>query len=267
MLPTFELGPDFQLAHTACREAVSRFVQLLSRQGELRRLDACSDAYGCGVDSEHIYFVQAGSLVLRHGEKALWNWSEGDLFGIEHFGAAHGRGEGELLAVPDFALLIAFPRRVVEQAIADEPVLRNLWLRITALQQSLLHKLIGRLVEKDNAPTPGFRRCQQDEVIIAQGEEPDYVYTLIEGHAEVLVDGVRVGEVSEDEIFGALAVLTGERRSATVVATRPCTLLMVHRDEFFTLVKSHPHLFMALVQDMAKTILKLNSRVVDRQGA
>jgi CRP-like cAMP-binding protein len=44
-------------------------------------------------------------------------------------------------------------------------------------------------------------------VIIREGDE-----------ANILVDGIPVNELSEDEVFSAIAILTGEKRSATVIA-------------------------------------------------
>src|SRR5690625_7337213 len=73
------------------------------------------------------------------------------------------------------------------------------------------------------------------ETIIAQGAEADRVFTLLEGKAEALRDGVKVGEVHADEIFGALAVFTRQRRMASVVAISDCTVLAVPKDEFIDL--------------------------------
>lgn len=266
MLPPVETSQDFVHTQSVWREAVARWVQLLSREGELQRLDACDDAYAHGLDENHVYFVQAGTLTLCHEDKTLWHWTEGDLFGISHFSVGHLPAAGERLAVADFALLISFPLSSIEQAVGNDPVLRALWFRILALHQVMLEKLVGCLVQTATPLTPGFRRFAEGELILQQGDEAEYVYTIMEGGAAVLVDGVPVGEVGTDEIFGALAVLTGGRRSATVVASRSCRVMMVHRDEFFSLVKTHPQLFMALVQDMARTIFKLNDRVVDLQG-
>lgn len=266
MIPTVEHSLDFQQAHACYQDAVGRWANLMSRQGEILRLNACDNAYLNGLSRDSVYFVQAGTLAYRHDDKTLFQWSEGDLLGIEHLAGAFSQAPGELLAVDDYALLVSFRLEDVEAALVQDAGIRRLWLQIIGLQQVLLSKLVGQLVEQENQPVPGFRRFPEGAEIIHQGDEAEYVYTIIDGTADVLVDGIKVGEIGEEEIFGALAVLTGGRRCATVIATRTCSVMMVHRDEFFLMVKTHPHLFMALVQDMAKTILKLNDRVVDLQG-
>lgn len=265
MIPVVELGPDFHQAHFAYRQAVSRWAPLLSRHGELRRLDACDNAYQAGLDLNHVYLVQAGSLASHRGEKKLWHWSEGDLIGLPELSAGMEVADEERLCIPEFALLVAYPRASLEQLAIQDPVVRSGWIRILSLQARMASLVVARLAPAGSSANPGFQRFARGEVIIRQGDEAEYVYTLIEGAADVYVDEVKVGGIASEEIFGALAMLTGGRRSATVIATAPCTLMMVHRDDFFSMVKTHPHLFMALMQDMAFTILGLNSQVVDHK--
>ncbi len=98
-------------------------------------------------------------------------------------------------------------------------------------QELLLQYLIGRtallgdalahLKQPEVRPATGFRHFAAGEALIRQGDDADHVFIIIEGHAEALVDGQKVGDVQKDEIFGAMAVFTREKRSATVVASEP----------------------------------------------
>ncbi|MDI7110958.1 cAMP-binding protein, partial [Pseudomonas aeruginosa] len=75
------------------------------------------------------------------------------------------------------------------------------------------------LKQPEVRPATGFRHFAAGEALIRQGDDADHVFIIIEGHAEALVDGQKVGDVQKDEIFGAMAVFTREKRSATVVAS------------------------------------------------
>ena len=99
------------------------------------------------------------------------------------------------------------------------------------------------------------------DVLIHQGDEADHVFVIIDGHAEAFVDGVKVGDVPKDEIFGAMAVFTGEKRNATVITSEPCTLMRIPKDQFLSLTQSNPKIANSLIESMARRIDLLNKQV------
>lgn len=109
---------------------------------------------------------------------------------------------------------------------------------------------------------PDIRSFPVGSKIISQGNNDSDVYTMIGGTAEVLVDGVVVGEISSDEIFGALSALTGELRSADVVAKTECTVICVKQEEFYKLLENKPQTSAKLVTDLANALLKTNKVLV-----
>jgi CRP/FNR family cyclic AMP-dependent transcriptional regulator len=89
---------------------------------------------------------------------------------------------------------------------------------------------------------------------------------MIEGVAEVLVDGVPVGRIGEGEIFGAMAVLTQAQRSATVRAKTACSVIEVPKEQFTELIRSNPVTIHGLLIDMANSIVNLNEQLVGILG-
>ncbi|MNZ33881.1 DNA-binding transcriptional dual regulator Crp [compost metagenome] len=67
--------------------------------------------------------------------------------------------------------------------------------------------------------------------------------------------------MQKDEIFGAMAVFTGEKRSATVIASEPCTVMLIPKDQFLNLMQSNPKIAYSLVEGMARRIDLLNREV------
>jgi CRP/FNR family cyclic AMP-dependent transcriptional regulator len=57
--------------------------------------------------------------------------------------------------------------------------------------------------------------------------------------------------ISENDIFGELALLDGERRSATVTAIGPCELLILHHKDFNELLKQHQLIGLRLLSILA----------------
>jgi len=126
---------------------------------------------------------------------------------------------------------------------------------------ALLAHAVGELKPREFRSTNGFKRVESGEVLIRQGDPADHVFVIIEGHAQAFVDGHKVGEVSKDEIFGAMAIFTGEPRSATVVAREPSTVMLIPGDQFLSMTRSNPKIAHSLIESMARRIDELNRQL------
>jgi cAMP-dependent protein kinase regulator len=67
---------------------------------------------------------------------------------------------------------------------------------------------------------------------VVQGEPPDGFYILLEGQAEVLVDGRRVRVLGHASHFGELALLDTGPRTATVRTLTPARLFHIDAAAF-----------------------------------
>jgi CRP-like cAMP-binding protein len=126
----------------------------------------------------------------------------------------------------------------------------------------LFLSLLAERLRLSTSLTPVLRVYHAGEVILAQGNSGNSVMTMVEGEAHVEVDGVQVGVVHKDEIFGAIAAITGSERSATVVAASDCLVMELEATQFQALLQTHPALVTRLICDMAKTIKSLNTQLV-----
>lgn len=76
------------------------------------------------------------------------------------------------------------------------------------------------------------------QVIIAEGDESDNRAYLIEsGEVVVSVDGAEITRLVDSGIFGEIALITNDVRTATVTAVGTVRVLAIQRDEFLMLVK------------------------------
>lgn len=101
--------------------------------------------------------------------------------------------------------------------------------------------------------------------IIAEGSSGTEVFIMLSGSADVLVGGSKVGEVLEDEIFGAVSALTGARRNAAVVTTSECCLLEFGQEQFSELVRHRPEIATKLINDLARALGSTNLEVIAQQ--
>ena len=74
--------------------------------------------------------------------------------------------------------------------------------------------------------------------IVGQGEEGDRFFVVLDGRAEVSMDGKAVSELHPGDQFGEIALLHGVPRTASVRALGPVVTLSLHRDDFVAAVRS-----------------------------
>ncbi len=145
--------------------------------------------------------------------------------------------------------------------LTSNPDQLALWFELQVTVQRLFMELYGEHTKIGVRPQAGFLRFAAGECILREGTEADYAYTLLKGRAVVSVGDQKVGIVEEGEIFGALAVLNGRARNASVYAKTDCTAMAVPADQFIDLIQAHPETSLRLVKAMARQIEELNRRV------
>jgi CRP-like cAMP-binding protein len=108
------------------------------------------------------------------------------------------------------------------------------------------------------------------EAIVRQGEQGVELFAIERGEVEILVarkgaDPVRVGKLGPGAIFGEAALLTGEARTATIVALTECELLAVSRRAFQSVVQANPELSEKFTSLLAKRMDQLSQTINDAE--
>lgn len=252
MLVTRDLHPEFAVISARCREVLA---------GLLAGLPSVTREFAAGeftLERGKVYRLTDGVFTVRRHGKAVWYLEESDLVGLDlHFWSWDVQVSSE-----SSGICLEFDLNTLLESIAGSPERVMRWTEFLALHGSLLQSALSVVVRDEIETQPRIRAVKAGEVIIAQGAPATEVYTLIEGRADVLVDGVKVGEVLRDEIFGALSAFHGGPRLASVVATESCLILSLPREEFSMLVESRPKLVVKLVEDLARAMAALNATLV-----
>lgn len=80
---------------------------------------------------------------------------------------------------------------------------------------------------------------QSWETIMQQWDHPNSTGYIIEsGSVDVFIDNDIKAQLSEWDIFGEIALLNEEPRSATVVATSDCILILISQDMLFEMINN-----------------------------
>ncbi len=97
-------------------------------------------------------------------------------------------------------------------------------------------------------------------VIIKEGDYGKDVYLIISGKvvvAEKLHSSKKykvLATLGPGEIFGEMALLDGEPRSATLVAATPCKILVLTPENFEKIFKTHPRWALKILSALSKRI-------------
>jgi CRP-like cAMP-binding protein len=87
------------------------------------------------------------------------------------------------------------------------------------------------------------RTYQPGTTIIRQGEPGDSFFVIERGAVDVIDEragGRKIGTLQDDDVFGELALLTGEPRSATAVAVKETRVWSILKEQFDRLLDASP---------------------------
>jgi len=100
------------------------------------------------------------------------------------------------------------------------------------------------------------KRYAAREVVFFHGEPGREMYIVASGQLKVSVTSEEGKELGisifhQGDIFGELALLDGERRSATVTTIGPCELLVLHQNNLRQLIREHQSIGLQLLSILA----------------
>lgn len=111
-------------------------------------------------------------------------------------------------------------------------------------------------------------RYSANDTIIDRESESRDVYFVVEGRVRVVNFSLSGREISFDEmeaggVFGELAALDGQPRSATVVALGDTLAASVSPDTFVNLLHDHPDMAISVMRELAKIVRTSTDRIMD----
>jgi small-conductance mechanosensitive channel len=163
-----------------------------------------------------------------------------------------------------------FPQRVVhmlqhsEESKAREAE-KKTTKRDRALERVDFLRVISDEQRRDLAERATIRLFSAGETIVRQGEETTELFIVLRGEVVVVLEGdfddTELTRLGPGQFFGEMALVTGERRKATVRAERECELLVIDHDAFEAILHQAPGIIEELSKVLAERQLQLDERV------
>ena len=206
--------------------------------------------------TESMYWVKAGFLKLEKGAKVLFFYEAGDLVFLPRW-----QGKGVAITADYPSVLVPFPLPEFFAFLHEKTERVSQWNEYIGLKLRMFTELISQGIPEDVSLSPERRVFPPGRLIIEEGMEPKEVFTLLNGSADVFVRGKKVGSVKTGEIFGAISATLQTMRSASVRATTPCIVSAVRKEDFLSVIRTHPKTLLLLIEDMARIIKTQNEKI------
>jgi len=216
--------------------------------------------------------VKAVIPVQDNPRYELYTLSSGDFFGEEIIFSSEPRENSIIVKDHLFALTI------------DENSLRKI-IDVSEKSRYLLDKkYIERKLRRDLRSVPVFNRLNnelfqevlesaellnldQSRIIFHEGTTGDSFYLLRSGEVNVFRDyngrSIHIDILGEGQFFGEMALLSDEKRNATIETAMECKLVKISRSDFLEIVGKDPGIIDSL-NDVVNERIKHRNTVKDR---
>jgi CRP-like cAMP-binding protein len=98
----------------------------------------------------------------------------------------------------------------------------------------------------------------QGERILRQGLTATGFYVILEGSADVTIDGTKRSELHRGDFFGEVSILLGEPPTADVVAVTPMSCLAMPGAAVEPFLVSYPRVMYRMLQAQARRLRNAN---------
>jgi CRP-like cAMP-binding protein len=266
--PALEALPNIPLFSDLPRDAFIEFFEGCP----LRHFARGAQVFARGSRGNAFYVICEGSVrVFRDEGKDLAVLGSGAFFGemallsgAPRMATVESTSDETLLLEVPAPVLAGLSRRYPQVARALKKFCRDRLLT-NVMSTSALFQPFGRkdrriLVERFRA-----RDVKRNDVIVREGEPAEGLYVVLSGEVEASKGGQVLSRLREGEFFGEISLLLKTPATATVMATRRTSLLRLPREDFDSLILTHPQV-LELVSRLSEQRLRRTEALTNEAG-
>jgi CRP/FNR family transcriptional regulator, cyclic AMP receptor protein len=98
-------------------------------------------------------------------------------------------------------------------------------------------------------------------MIFRAGDPPDFLYAVVEGQVDLIINGNHVETVEEGGIFGEMALIEKDERVATAVVKTDAKLVPVDERRFLFLVQQTPNFALHVMRVLSDRLRRMDARL------
>jgi CRP/FNR family transcriptional regulator, cyclic AMP receptor protein len=98
------------------------------------------------------------------------------------------------------------------------------------------------------------RRVRAGGIIFREGESADELFVIKSGYVRIQIGNRTMADLAADNIFGEMALIDNEPRSATAIAITDVELVPVSEKQFLFLVSQTPYFALKVMRTLAQRL-------------
>jgi len=213
-----------------------------------------------GDIAECLYIILDGSVrvftISPQGEKlSLARLYKGDFFGEQALlGRAHKARNANVEAIT-LTTLIIIDEKIISKILLRDVTTKKRLKHIGYLQATYALSLTSRYYNYietlvTHIKKPKIFEFKKDEIIFSTGDQPDYIYIIVNGQIKILIPDQNIKDLilHKGHIFGELGVINNQPRLGTAIAHSDVRLIGLNRDEFKEYLQNNPYIEQILAQ-------------------
>ena len=114
----------------------------------------------------------------------------------------------------------------------------------------------------DLAPLMEEEEYEKGTAIFKEGDVGDCMYIIQQGKVKIHKGHTPLAILKEKEVFGELALLDPEVRSATATAEDDCLLFRIEQEPFYELLENRPEIARGFIKILCRRLRAQNERSV-----
>ena len=100
-----------------------------------------------------------------------------------------------------------------------------------------------------------------DEYIFKQGDKGNQAFLLLDGRVAIEVNGKKVSEISEMEIFGEMSLILNKPRSASIRVLKPSIVLPINEKILEELLEKSPPIVKSMVKQLSYRLAQCDAEI------
>jgi len=140
--------------------------------------------------------------------------------------------------------------------------------RLLIVEKVLILKSLGLFKDTPEhilaelAPLMHEAEFEQNASIFKEGDMGDCMYIIYKGAVNIHKGPTVLVTLKEKEVFGELALLDAEARSASATAATDCILFRINQEPFYELVESRTEVVKGFIKILCQRLRAQNERSV-----
>ncbi len=138
--------------------------------------------------------------------------------------------------------------------------------KVDVLRQIPIFSKLGDEELKTISDTAIRKKYSKESIIVHEEDEGNSLMFILSGRVKVVLlsEGgkeIILSILGDGDFFGEMSLLDGEPRSATVIAMKDSTMLVIQRNDFLKQLKQNPTIATGVLSEMSRRIRRADQRI------